>query len=86
MILKPLDMEDQVVPSIYHTLYYTILLGQHRRDYQLLGTRSLVLYEEDSTGRMLHKLFFLINRCSIDKVVEIYRTNIGQLKWFSELC
>ena len=33
-----------MVPSIYHTWYYTTLLGQHRRECQFLGTRNLVYY------------------------------------------
>ena len=31
-----------MVPSIYHTWYYTTLLDQHRRGCQFLGTRNLV--------------------------------------------
>ena len=30
------------MPSIYHTWYYTTLLGQHRSGCQFLGTRNLV--------------------------------------------
>ena len=32
---KPYGDNDQVVPSIYHYCYYTTLLGQLRREYQL---------------------------------------------------